>query len=53
MILMLFIIGGLCITAGYAHSIKDKCEKGIEVKYVSRDVYDEIMLNKVDKEIFK
>jgi hypothetical protein len=45
--LLLFIMGMLFITAGYAHQVKPSCSKGTEVKFVPRDVYDEIMLNKV------
>ena len=30
--LLLFIIGVLLITAGYAQQMKPSCEKGIEVK---------------------
>ena len=40
--LILFILGILLTTAGYAHQMKPSCEKGIEVKYVPRDVFDEL-----------
>jgi hypothetical protein len=46
-VLLLFIMGILFITAGYAHQVKPSCSKGTEVKFVPRDVYDEIILNKV------
>ena len=36
----------LFITAGYAHQMKPSCEKGIDIKYVPRNVYDEIMQGK-------
>ena len=44
--LLLFIMGVLLITAGYAHQMKPSCEKGIDIKYVPRNVYDEIMQGK-------
>ena len=44
--LILFIIGILFITAGYAHQMRPSCQKGVEVKYVPRDVYSEIMKSK-------
>ena len=44
--LILFIIGILFITAGYAKQMKPSCDKGIEVKYVPRTVYDEMMQGK-------
>lgn len=40
--LLLFILGILFITAGYAHQMKPSCEKGIEVKYVPRNVFDQL-----------
>jgi len=40
--LLLFILGILLITAGYAHQMKPSCETGVEVKFVPRDVYDEL-----------
>jgi hypothetical protein len=44
--LMLFITGTLLITAGYAKQMKPSCEKGIEVKYVPRNVYDQLEQSK-------
>ncbi len=44
--LMIFVLGILFITAGYAHQMRPSCKKGIEVKYVPRNVYDEIMKSK-------
>jgi hypothetical protein len=41
--LLLFIIGVLFITAGYAQSVSPKCEKGSEVRIVPRNVYDQII----------
>jgi len=40
--LILFITGALLITAGYAKQMKPSCEKGIDVKYLPRNVYDQI-----------
>ena len=40
--LMLFVTGMLLITAGYAQQMKPSCEKGIEVKYVPRNVFDQL-----------
>lgn len=40
--LILFITGVLLITAGYAQQMKPSCENGIEVKYVPRNVYDQL-----------
>ena len=45
-VLILFILGILLITAGYAHQMRPSCEKGIEVKYVPRDVFDELESSK-------
>ena len=44
--LILFTLGILFITAGYAHQMRPSCEKGIEVKYVPRSVYDELEKSK-------
>ena len=41
-VLILFITGILLITAGYAQQMKPSCEKGIEVKYLPRNVFDQI-----------
>ena len=40
--LLLFVFGILLITAGYAQQMKPSCEKGIEVKYVPRNVFDQL-----------
>ena len=39
---ILFIVGVLFITAGYAKQMKPSCDKGVEVKFVPRTVFDEI-----------
>tara|TARA_B100000427_G_C15478690_1_gene581906 strand:- start:952 stop:1110 length:159 start_codon:yes stop_codon:yes gene_type:complete len=44
--LLLFILGILLITAGYAQQMKPSCEKGIEVKYVPRNVFDQLEQSK-------
>ena len=44
--LLLLISGLLLITAGYAQQMKPSCEKGIEVKYVPRNVYDQLEQSK-------
>lgn len=44
--LILFITGTLLITAGYAKQMKPSCEKGIEVKYVPRNVFDQLEQSK-------
>ena len=41
-VLILFVPGMLLITAGYAQQMKPSCEKGIEVKYLPRNVYDQL-----------
>tara|TARA_Y100000996_G_scaffold414382_1_gene405081 strand:+ start:7088 stop:7246 length:159 start_codon:yes stop_codon:yes gene_type:complete len=40
--LLLFITGMLLITAGYAQQMKPSCDKGIDVKYVPRNVFDQL-----------
>ena len=44
--LLLFILGILLTTAGYAQQMAPSCDKGIEVKYLPRDVYDELERSK-------
>tara|TARA_Y100000389_G_C17436134_1_gene505653 strand:+ start:729 stop:905 length:177 start_codon:yes stop_codon:yes gene_type:complete len=44
--LIILITGILFITAGYAHQVQPSCEKGIDIKFVPRNVYDEIMQGK-------
>ena len=44
--LILFIVGLLFIISGYAHQMRPSCEKGVEIKYVPRNIYDEIMKSK-------
>ena len=40
--LIIFVVGMLLITAGYAQQLKPSCEKGIEVKYLPINVYDQL-----------
>lgn len=40
--LIVFITGILLITAGYAQQLKPSCENGIEVKYLPRNVFDQL-----------
>ena len=42
---VLLVIGLICITAGYVNQIAPQCKKGVEVKIVPRNVYDEILEN--------
>ena len=44
--LLLFILGILLITAGYAQQMKPSCDKGIDVKYVPRNVFDQLEQSK-------
>ena len=44
--LLLFILGILLISAGYAQQMAPSCDKGIEVKYLPRNVYDELERSK-------
>jgi hypothetical protein len=39
---LLFTMGILLITAGYAKQLKPSCKKGIEIKYLPRNVYDQL-----------
>jgi|MDTC01.1.fsa_nt_gb hypothetical protein len=43
---ILFIMGVLFITAGYAKQMKPSCDKGVEVRFVPRTVFDEISQGK-------
>tara|TARA_B100000780_G_C20896463_1_gene356751 strand:- start:178 stop:357 length:180 start_codon:yes stop_codon:yes gene_type:complete len=44
--LFLFILGILSITSGYAKQMKPSCKKGLNIKYIPRNVYDEMMTGK-------
>ena len=41
--LLIFIIGILFITMGYANQMSQKCKSGSEVRIVPRNVYDQII----------
>lgn len=41
--LLLFVLGILFVLAGYLNQIKPSCEKGVDIKIVPRNVYDQII----------
>tara|TARA_B100000902_G_C27185438_1_gene851082 strand:+ start:324 stop:488 length:165 start_codon:yes stop_codon:yes gene_type:complete len=43
---ILFVVGIIFIVNGYAHQMVPSCDTGVDVKFVSRDVYDEISRSK-------
>ena len=45
-------MGLLLITAGYAQQMRPSCEKGIEVKYVPRNVFDQLEESNLYSEFF-
>ncbi len=44
-ILLLFVIGIILISIGYANQQNPRCNLGSEIRIVPRDVYDEIILD--------
>ena len=44
--LLLFTLGTLLIIARYAQQMAPSCDKGIEVKYVPRNIFDELERSK-------
>ena len=44
---VLLVIGLICITAGYVNQIAPQCKKGVEVKIVPRNVYDQMIKDSV------
>jgi hypothetical protein len=44
--LIIFVMGLLLISAGYANQIKPSCKKDVEIKYVNRELYDELSQEK-------
>ena len=50
--LVLFIMGVMFFTMGYVNMTDDKCKKEIDVKFVSRSVFDEIVKNDV-KQVYE
>jgi len=45
--LLLFILGVIFFTIGYSKIYDTSCKEGISIKYVPRDVYNQIFLNKI------
>tara|TARA_Y100001958_G_C21246773_1_gene577483 strand:+ start:541 stop:699 length:159 start_codon:yes stop_codon:yes gene_type:complete len=45
LILLLFTIGILLVSIGYAHQKNPECVPGTEIRIVPRNVYDEIVLD--------
>tara|TARA_A100001015_G_scaffold302494_1_gene390753 strand:- start:325 stop:546 length:222 start_codon:yes stop_codon:yes gene_type:complete len=43
---IVFVVGILFITAGYAKQMKPSCSQGVEIRFVPRNVYDQISQNK-------
>ena len=41
--LLLFIVGISLIVIGVSNQLSPKCSDKVEVKYVSRDVYDDLL----------
>ena len=41
--LLLFVIGILLVLSGYVNQVKPPCEKGVDVRIVPRNVYDQII----------
>lgn len=44
---VLLVIGLICIIAGYVNQIAPQCKKGVEVKIVPRNVYDQMIKDSV------
>lgn len=42
---ILFTIGLMMVTAGYVNQVAPNCKEGVEIRVVSRSVYDEIVQN--------
>jgi len=43
--IILFALGIIMITAGYINQVSPHCNPDVQVKVVSRDVYDQILYN--------
>lgn len=50
-VLIMFITSILMISIGYAKQMKPSCDKGLEIKYVPRTVFDEISQGKAFTEM--
>lgn len=44
--LMLFILGIIFISMGYSEQLKPSCSRGVDIKYIPRSIYDEMMESK-------
>ena len=44
--LIVFLMGIFFITGGYANQMKPTCKDGTEIKYVTKDLYDELSQEK-------
>ena len=45
--MLLFFLGFSFIVIGYSQEIKPNCEKGVDIRILPRNVYDEIIENSV------
>ena len=43
--IVLFTLGVIMVVAGYTNQISPKCNQGLKVKVVSRNVFEEILYN--------
>jgi hypothetical protein len=43
--LVLLVVGIMMIVAGYTNQITPQCNKDIQIKIVSREIYDDILYN--------
>jgi len=45
--LLLFTLGIILISIGYAHQKSPLCSQGVDIRIVPRNVYDEIIVDSV------
>ena len=45
--LLMFVFGIVCIISGYVQSLDPQCEPKSEIKFVPRNVYDQIVEDSV------
>lgn len=43
--MVIFTLGVIMVVAGYTNQISPKCNEGVKIKVVPRNVYDEILEN--------
>jgi len=43
---MLFILSIIFISMGYSEQLKPSCSRGVDIKYIPRTIYDEMMESK-------